>query len=241
MPVNPLTIAAAQAAGPVVPGQEADWIARVKLLAVNLVLADGDITARCDLLAKIQLGHEPAKGGTKGWGVVTGTLLSVDVEPTTNRGLLTYSAFDARVGVVKEEQIRTGFVTDPDAAALLQASRVLIGHEVRLFKYQEDFPDRSGRTVRMLAHIVDQGAAEATARPSSPRATSEAATEACPDVAGARDTPLALAENEAKERVLIAASGDKARAKEAWTQVGAPEGMVPIALVDQAVEIVRAL
>lgn len=154
---NPLTIAAAHAAGPIPDGRESQWLAQVKDIAVNLAIADQDIDRKVALLNKISLGPNPQNGGTKGWGIVRGTLRQVEVEARTRRGLLTYEAYDRKSDAMQTESIRTNFVSDPDAAAMVEKAQGLIGHEVDLYKYQENKTDGSGETVKILAHLVDRG------------------------------------------------------------------------------------
>ena len=172
--VSPLTLAAATAAGPIQHGQESTWLARVKQIAVDLVIVDRDIRERCELLAKIQKGHDPAKGGTKGWAVVRGTLRKVEVEERSKRGLLTFDAYDSRSSQVEVDSIRTDFVSDVDAKAMVEYAKTLIGHEIDLYKYQAPMAGNAGQTVKMLAHIVDRGVAGQQGHQSGPAGPSEA-------------------------------------------------------------------
>lgn len=176
---NPLTIAAAHAAGPIPDGRESQWLAQVKDIAVNLAIADQDIDRKVALLNKISLGSNPQNGGTKGWGIVRGTLRQVEVEARTRRGLLTYEAYDRKSDSMQSESIRTNFVSDPDAAAMVEKAQGLIGHEVDLYKYQENKTDGSGETVKILAHLVDRGIKPAGAqRPAQQQAQQQQAQQA---------------------------------------------------------------
>ena len=260
--VNPIVLAAAQAAGPVPEGGDAAWLGRVKLIAINLTLAEKEISQRIELLQKIQLGSKPENGGTKGWGIIRGTLISA-VEEHTKRALITYEAFDRESAEMKQEHIRTDFLANPDAAALLESAQSLIGHEVDMYKYQEAMQGNSGRSVRLVAHIVDRGfPSGAPANPSTspapqqrdertqpapaPPAPAPATAPAPEQPAPVDDAwpPVAAPAGQTytvvagKRLVFAALNSDSNRAVKAWEHIGNPTGpdvQVTQAQIDAAI------
>lgn len=263
---NPLTIAAAHAAGPIPEGRESQWLAQVKDIAINLAIADQDIDRKVALLDKIALGPKPENGGAKGWGIVRGTLRKVEVEQRSRRGLLTYEAYNRKDDAMQTETIRTDFVSDPDAAAMVEKASTLIGHEVDLYKYQEAMADNSGQTVKILAHLVDRGIKPAAAqRPaaSAPQPvqqqpqqqTQQQQFQQQPQVQQAQPQPQAQQQqfqqqaqagpqrlyevNEAKSIVFQAAGENPQLAAEGWAYVGNPAQPLPQQVLDRAVQFVQ--
>lgn len=258
---NPLTIAAAHAAGPIPDGRESQWLAQVKDIAVNLAIADQDIDRKVALLNKISLGPNPQNGGTKGWGIVRGTLRQVEVEARTRRGLLTYEAYDRKSDAMQTESIRTNFVSDPDAAAMVEKAQGLIGHEVDLYKYQENKTDGSGETVKILAHLVDRGmkpqgaqrpaqqqqapqgqqqvpqqqGQEQPVQPVQQQAQQAQAQQQFQQDGGERIYPV----NEAKSVVFEAAKQNPQLAAEAWAYIGNPAQPLRQQVLARAVQFVQ--
>jgi len=127
---------AVQAAGPCIPGGEADWGRRVKALAVDLYFVHDQ--AAYDLS---QMQHlQPFQA----------FLESVEIEPSTRRGLLTLRSLEGGRETIRTEQENT-----ERGRALIDRAQALQGHLVLVFKYSDrDSPKRSYRT---LAHLMDLG------------------------------------------------------------------------------------
>lgn len=139
-----LIIAAAQAAGPCPPGLEAAWHSRVRALALDLHLDGVQLAADIDLLEKSK--HQ-----------VRGLLLSVEVEPSNNRGKITVRALDRD----SPEHFSTQRLETDAGKELFDRAQRLVGRLVRIYKYLDVFGEGQDiRKSRMAAHIVDLGPAD---------------------------------------------------------------------------------
>lgn len=220
--IDPLTLAAANAAGPVEPGHEAEWRKRVTALALDLLVLDSEIRAKADLVHKIQSGQVPR------WAVIRqATLTKVELNQA-GRGVIHFQTYSANEGENVDEYVYTEFQSTTEGERLISLARSLIGHVVDVYKYQEDMAGQKGKTVRMCAHLVDRG----LPTPATPSPAPAAAPEPSPAPA-ADNRPVN--ENDAKEKVLEAAGGDKEVARAAWSHIGAPSGQVASALVERAI------
>ncbi|UQI49744.1 hypothetical protein M1P56_35105 (plasmid) [Streptomyces sp. HU2014] len=134
-----LIIAAAQAAGPCPPGEEAVWTERVRGLAVDLfVLGD---TVDQDLRRL-----ESAKA-------FTATMLAVRVEESSRRGVLTLRNTSGEL----EQPIRTDRGDNDAGRAMIERARALIGHRVRVYRLNEQMASNAKLQVRTVVHLVDYG------------------------------------------------------------------------------------
>lgn len=134
-----LTLAAAQAAGPCPPGEEAAWAQRVRDLAFDLyVLGDtvGQDLNRLD--------------GAKQF---TATLLLVRIETSSTRGVLVL-----RNSSGEREQLRTDRSDSDAGRAMVDRARALVGHRVRVYRINETMAGNAKMQVRVAVHLVDGGA-----------------------------------------------------------------------------------
>lgn len=134
-----LVAAAAQAAGPCPPGQEADWGRRVHGLTVDLYLIAQQ--ARQDI-ERIESAR-----------TFVAFLEKVEIEESSRRGLLTL-----RLPSGESEQIRTEQKDTDRGRALIERARSLEGHWVVVYRYNERKAGQRNQSVRMLAHLMDLGA-----------------------------------------------------------------------------------
>ncbi|MEU6632879.1 hypothetical protein ABZ905_32035 [Streptomyces parvus] len=130
-----LVTAAAQAAGPCPPGDEAAWGRRVQGLAVDLHMVAHQVAqdvARLEHAAKF-----------------TAFLEKVEIEESSRRGLLKLRTSDG------PEEIRTEQQETDRGRAMIERARSLVGRWVLVYRYNETV-DRQ-KSVRMVAHLLDVG------------------------------------------------------------------------------------
>jgi hypothetical protein len=133
-----LVIAAAQAAGPCPPGEEAAWGRRVHGLTVDLHLIAQQARQDIERL-------ESAK-------TFVAFLEKVEIEQSSRRGLVTL-----RLPSGDSEQIRTEQEDTDRGLALIKRARSLQGRWVLVYRYNERKTGQQTQSVRMLAHLMDIG------------------------------------------------------------------------------------
>jgi hypothetical protein len=133
-----LVIAAAQAAGPCPPGEEADWGRRVHGLTVDLYLIAQQARQDIERL-------ESAR-------TFVAFLEQVEIEESSRRGLVTL-----RLPSGETEPIRTEQVDTDRGRALIERARSLQGRWVLVYRYNERKTGQRNQSVRMLAHLMDLG------------------------------------------------------------------------------------
>ncbi len=134
-----LVIAAAQAAGPCPPGEEAAWGRRVHGLTVDLHLIAQQARQDIERL-------ESAR-------TFIAFLEKVEIEETSRRGLVTL-----RLPSGESEPIRTEHADTDRGRALIERARSLQGRWVLVYRYNEQKAGQRNQSVRMLAHLMDLGA-----------------------------------------------------------------------------------
>jgi hypothetical protein len=134
-----LVIAAAQAAGPCPPGEEAAWGRRVHGLTVDL-----------HLIAQ-QAGQDI--GRLESARTFVAYLEKVEIEESSRRGLVTL-----RLPSGESEPIRTEHADTDRGRALVERARSLEGRWVLVYRYNERKAGQRNQSVRMLAHLMDLGA-----------------------------------------------------------------------------------
>ena len=135
-----LVIAAAQAAGPCPPGDEAAWGRRVQGLTVDLHLIAQQARQDIERL-------ESAR-------TFIAFLEKVEIEESSRRGLLTL-----RLPSGESEPIRTEQKDSDRGRALIERARSLEGRWVLVYRYNERKAGQRNQSVRMLAHLMDMGVA----------------------------------------------------------------------------------
>jgi len=148
--VDSLVVAAAQAAGPCLPGQEAAWGRRVQALVVDLHLIGQQ--ARQDI-ARLESA-----------ATFTALIEKVAVEESSRRGLVTL-----RLPSGESEQIRTEQEGTDRGRALIDRARSLTGHWALVYRYNERKSGQRAQSVRMLAHLLDLGGEGAVAATTAKR------------------------------------------------------------------------
>ncbi len=133
-----LVVAAAQAAGPCPPGQEAAWGRRVHSLTVDLHLIAQQARQDIERL-------ESAR-------TFVAFLEKVEIEDSSRRGLLTL-----RLPSGESEPIRTEQQDTDRGRALIERARSLEGRWVLVYRYNERKSGSRTQSVRMLAHLMDLG------------------------------------------------------------------------------------
>jgi hypothetical protein len=133
-----LVIAAAQAAGPCPPGEEAAWGRRVHGLTVDLHLIAQQARQDIERL-------ESAR-------TFVAFLEKVEIEESSRRGLLTL-----RLPSGESEPIRTEQKDTDRGRALIERARSLEGRWVLVYRYNERMAGQRKQSVRMLAHLMDLG------------------------------------------------------------------------------------
>ena len=133
-----LVIAAAQAAGPCSPGEEAAWGRRVHGLTVDLHLIAQQARQDIERL-------ESAR-------TFIAFLEKVEIEESSRRGLLTL-----RLPSGESEPIRTEQKDTDRGQALIERARSLEGRWVLIYRYNERKTGQRNQSVRMLAHLMDLG------------------------------------------------------------------------------------
>jgi hypothetical protein len=133
-----LVIAAAQAAGPCPPGEEAAWGRRVQGLTVDLHLIAQQARQDIERL-------ESAR-------TFIAFLEKVEIEESSRRGLLTL-----RLPSGESEPIRTEQKDTDRGRALIDRARSLEGRWVLVYRYNERKAGPRNQSVRMLAHLTDLG------------------------------------------------------------------------------------
>ena len=134
-----LVVAAAQAAGPCPPGEEAAWGRRVHSLTVDLHLIAQQARQDIERL-------ESAR-------TFIAFLEKVQIEESSRRGLLTL-----RLPSGESEPIRTEQKDTDRGHALIERARSLEGRWVLVYRYNEQKTGQRNQSVRMLAHLMDLGA-----------------------------------------------------------------------------------
>jgi len=133
-----LVIAAAHAAGPCAPGQEAAWGRRVHSLTVDLHLIAQQARQDIERL-------ESAR-------TFVAFLEKVEIEEASRRGLLTL-----RLPSGESEPIRTEQQDTDRGRTLIERARSLEGRWVLVYRYNERKSGSRNQSVRMLAHLMDLG------------------------------------------------------------------------------------
>ena len=133
-----LVIAAAQAAGPCPPGEEAIWGRRVHGLTVDLYLIAQQAGQDIERL-------ESAR-------TFIAFLEKVEIEESSRRGLVTL-----RLPSGESEPIRTEHADTDRGRALIERARSLEGRWVLVYRYNEQKTGQRNQSVRMLAHLMDLG------------------------------------------------------------------------------------
>lgn len=133
-----LVTAAAQAAGPCPPGEEAAWGRRVHGLTVDLYLIAQQARQDIERL-------ESAR-------TFVAFLEKVEIEESSRRGLLTL-----RLPSGDSETIRTEQKETERGRALIERARSLSGRWVLVYRYNERKAGPRNQSVRMLAHLLDLG------------------------------------------------------------------------------------
>jgi hypothetical protein len=133
-----LVAAAAQAAGPCPPGEEAAWGRRVHGLTVDLHLIAQQARQDIDRL-------ESAR-------TFVAFLEKVEIEESSRRGLVTL-----RLPSGETEPIRTEHASTDRGRTLIERARSLEGRWVLVYRYNERMTGQRAQSVRMLAHLLDLG------------------------------------------------------------------------------------
>jgi hypothetical protein len=133
-----LVLAAAQAAGPCVPGEEAAWGRRVHGLTVDLHLIAQQAKQDIDRLESSR--------------TFIAFLEKVEIEESSRRGLLTL-----RLPSGESETIRTEQKDTDRGQALIDRAQSLEGRWVLVYRYNERKTGQRNQSVRMLAHLLDLG------------------------------------------------------------------------------------
>ena len=133
-----LVIAAAHAAGPCAPGEEAAWGRRVHGLTVDLHLVAQQARQDIERL-------ESAR-------TFIAFLEKVEIEESSRRGLLTL-----RLPSGESEPIRTEQESTDRGRALIERARSVEGRWVLVYRYNERKTGQRTQSVRMLAHLMDLG------------------------------------------------------------------------------------
>jgi len=133
-----LVIAAAQAAGPCPPGEEAAWGRRVHGLTVDLHLVAQQAKQDIERLEASR--------------TFIAFLEKVEIEESSRRGLLTL-----RLPSGESEPIRTEQKDTERGQALIDRARSLEGRWVLVYRYNERKTGQRNQSVRMLAHLMDLG------------------------------------------------------------------------------------
>ena len=160
-----LVIAAAPAAGPCPPGEEAAWGRRVHGLTVDLHLIAQQARQDIERL-------ESAR-------TFIAFLEKVEIEESSRRGLLTL-----RLPSGESEPIRTEQKDTDRGRALIARARSLEGRWVLVYRYNERMAGQRKQSVRMLAHLMDLGADGAVPNTTAKKMVLE---EAAGDVARAQE------------------------------------------------------
>jgi hypothetical protein len=164
-----LIVAAAQAAGPCLPGEEAAWGRRVHGLTVDLYLIAQQARQDIERL-------ESAR-------TFIAFLEKVEIEEASRRGLVTL-----RLPSGESEPIRTEQASTDRGRALIERARSLEGRWVLVYRYNERKAGQRNQSVRMLAHLMDLGADGAVPNTAAKKMVLE---EACGDVARAQEAWMA--------------------------------------------------
>ncbi|MBT2478188.1 hypothetical protein [Streptomyces sp. ISL-94] len=136
---QPLVIAAAQAAGPCVAGEESAWQTRVRALAVDLFVL-GDVVAR-DIQRLGAATRFPA------------TLLGVVTEDSSKRGVLLLRNVSGEL----EPAIRTDRGDTDAGAAMITRAQSLVGRRVLVYKEMEALASNPMHKARVVVHLMDLG------------------------------------------------------------------------------------
>lgn len=132
-------MAAAQAAGPCPTGEETQWFDRVRELARDLYVLGDTVGQEVQRLERSQK--------------FTATLLAVQVEQRSTRGVLTLRNTSGEL----EQPIRTDRGDGEAGRAMLDRARGLVGHRVRVYRQNEQMTSNAKYQVRVAVHLADLG------------------------------------------------------------------------------------
>lgn len=90
-------------------------------------------------------------------------LLGVKIEATSTRAVLRLAVEPGANAPEGIESIRTDRTDNRDGARMARRAQGLVGHRVVVFKAMEEMSGRTDRKVRVAAHLVDLGPADAEA------------------------------------------------------------------------------
>lgn len=150
---------ALSAAGTCAPGQEGEFFAHVRNLAVRMIEEAPKMNDLLEAIAKAENGG--AKNQNKGWGKFNATITKVIIDPKkAKRAFITYTTMgkeklpNGKYSEMKQvvETIRTEPTDLPDAKALYQQALSLIGHDVVLYKRPD--PDAEAKGLSEIPRIV---------------------------------------------------------------------------------------
>ncbi|WP_228984247.1 hypothetical protein [Streptomyces sp. DH12] len=138
-----LVAAAANAAGPCPPGQEATWQKRVLDLAVELAFTTREVGQAMKILDETH--------------PFTAYLEKVEIEASSRRGLLTLRPSGGHPETIRTEQEDTN-----RGKAMIARARELEGRWVLVYRYNEPKASATNRrgdfgNVRMVARLMDLG------------------------------------------------------------------------------------
>lgn len=173
---------ALRAAGTCHPGQENEFFARTRSLAIRIQKEYGKMAEFAEAIHRAENGGE--KNGNKGWGKFQATITKVELNPKmANRAFIHYTYTDRDDQgneIIKEDDIRTVPTSNPDGHAIFTQAQGLVGHDVIIYKRPDpDFDaakanrNRSGKDTvgapKTVFHIEDLGpSARATAPAQAP-------------------------------------------------------------------------
>lgn len=99
--------------------------------------------------------------GTAAAKVFTGTVLRVEKEASSTRGLVTLKTrVHAEFAPDGTEKVRTDRTDNPYGLSMARRMRSLIGHRVTVWVENEKMASGSGKTTRVLRHVEDLGVEE---------------------------------------------------------------------------------
>lgn len=148
-----IVMTAVTAAGPA--GDDAlAWQVRVAEQAARIVA----MTSPEHAIAKVVAGMSNSK-------VFTGTVLRVDKEASSTRGLVTLKTrVHAEYAPDGIEKVRTDRTDNPYGMAMARRLRSLTGHRVTVWVEIEKMANGSGKTTRVVRHVEDLGVDEDAAQ-----------------------------------------------------------------------------
>jgi hypothetical protein len=134
----------AQATGPCPPGEEPQWQARVRVLAVDLYVL-GDIFVLGDVVAR---DLERLAAATK----FPAAVLGVTIEDTSTRGILRLRNVSGDLAVIRTDRGDTDV-----GAAVIACARALVGRRALVHKDMEGLASNPMHKVRGAVHLMDLG------------------------------------------------------------------------------------